>query len=530
MGFSATDAAALRPYADNVMIAGVKSKPELNGKLGMIVGTFDQQSGRIPVLVEGEPAAISLKPENLEGSGLPEGVVIPIHPSGPSEMPQQDQKPTAEAKPKPRRRKRVAKEDDDEVAAASPEPSEKRRRKRAASPEPEKRRRKRVAKEDDDEVAAASPEPSEKRRRKRVVKEDDDEVAELNAEAERFCLQGATPVNAAAEAEEDEEEAELKVAPRCCGRAMEADWRKKDGKLYYTCSRCHAFKWASDAARQLHHGPPCKCGQPSVAQPKRGEWVCAKTGGGVPCDFVQDATRRSGPAGAGASGAGPSSAGAADQADEEFLVGDETLRRLQRLFDVDYNDSKQLGIGRDANSKVPKGYYDSLKVRLAWRVRPPTQTVAQYEAFRAEQRSKGHAPTRLRQEHAEGVRKLLRGEKGLLEPLCEEANELLLLHGTKAEIVSSILAKSLDPGLARQGLFGKGTYFAEHPAKIDQYTVEDREFCGGKRQSKYGVVCTLHNQLYPRPELHPGNAHYALVCRVALGTPEVRVRVRVRVS
>ena len=82
MGFSATDAAALRPYPDNVMIAGVKSKPELNGKLGMIVGTFDQQSGRIPVLVEGEPAAISLKPENLEGSGLPEGVVIPIHPSG----------------------------------------------------------------------------------------------------------------------------------------------------------------------------------------------------------------------------------------------------------------------------------------------------------------------------------------------------------------------------------------------------------------------------------------------------------------
>ena len=128
------------------------------------------------------------------------------------------------------------------------------------------------------------------------------------------------------------------------------------------------------------------------------------------------------------------------------------------------------------------------------------------------------------------MRKLLRGEKGQLEPLCEEANELLLLHGTKAEIVSSILAKSLDPGLARQGLFGKGTYFAEHPAKIDQYTVVDREFRGGKRQSKYGVVCTLHNQLYPLPELHPGNAHYALVCRVALGTPEVRVRVRVRVS
>ena len=511
MGLSATDAAELRPYADNVMITGVKSKPELNGKLGMIVGPFDLQSGRISVLVEGTPAAISLKPENLEETGMPEGSFYHIHPSGPSTMPQQDQKPTAKAKP--RRRKR----------AASPEPEPE------PEPEPsEKRRRKRVAKEDDDEVAAASPEPSEKRRRKRVVKEDDDEVAELNAEAERFCSQGATPVNAAAEAEE-EEEAELKVAPRCCGRAMEAGWRKKDGKLYYTCSRCHAFKWASDAVRQLHNGPLCKCGQPSLALPERGEWVCAKTGGD-PCDFVQDATRRSGPAGAGASGAGPSSAGASDQADQEFLVGDETLRRLQRLFDVDYHDSKQLGEGRDYDRKVPRGYYDSLKVQRAWRVRPPTQTVAEYEAFRAEQRSQGHAPTRLRQEHAKGVRKLLRGEEGQLEPLCEEANELLLLHGTKAEIVSSILAKSLDPGLARQGLFGPGTYFAEHPAKIDQYTVEDREFRGGKRQSKHGVVCTLHNQLYPLPELHPGNAHYALVCRVALGTPKVRVRVRVRVS
>ena len=99
MGFSATDAAALRPYADNVMIAGVKSKPELNGKLGMIVGPFDLQSGRISVLVEGTPAAISLKPENLEETGMSEGSFYHIHPSGPSTMPQQDQKPTAKAKP-----------------------------------------------------------------------------------------------------------------------------------------------------------------------------------------------------------------------------------------------------------------------------------------------------------------------------------------------------------------------------------------------------------------------------------------------
>ena len=44
-----------------------------------------------------------------------------------------------------------------------------------------------------------------------------------------------------------------------------------------------------------------------------------------------------------------------------------------------------------------------------------------------------------------------------------------------------------------------------------------REYRGGRREGKYGAVCALHNQLYPLPELHPGNAHYALVCRAVLG-------------
>jgi hypothetical protein len=105
---------------------------------------------------------------------------------------------------------------------------------------------------------------------------------------------------------------------------------------------------------------------------------------------------------------------------------------------------------------------------------------------------------------------------------------VLVLHGTNPAVVKSILENSLDPGLAsrgalshipfhlivtsfihslldpidlcgivecfdlslsqatiliqltRIGLFGAGTYFAEHPCKIDQYTTADSVWRGGK--------------------------------------------------
>jgi hypothetical protein len=52
----------------------------------------------------------------------------------------------------------------------------------------------------------------------------------------------------------------------------------------------------------------------------------------------------------------------------------------------------------------------------------------------------------------------------------------------------------------------------------------DKEWRGGKRAKKHGVVNALHNELYPTPELHPGNALYALVCRVVLGKPHVTTK------
>jgi hypothetical protein len=154
-------------------------------------------------------------------------------------------------------------------------------------------------------------------------------------------------------------------------------------------------------------------------------------------------------------------------------------------------------------------------VQRAWRVSPPAETVSAYDSFL--QDSKGCEPTELREEYDKAVRRLMKGEK--LPELDRGANELMLIHGTKPETVANILEKSLDPGLAHNGIFGRGTYFAEHAAKIDQYVHVDKEWVGGNREQRYGAKCRLHNKLYPTSDLHPGNVHYALVCRVKFGTP-----------
>jgi hypothetical protein len=61
-----------------------------------------------------------------------------------------------------------------------------------------------------------------------------------------------------------------------------------------------------------------------------------------------------------------------------------------------------------------------------------------------------------------------------------------------------------------------------HPVKIDQYATIDPSFCGRKRDDK--VRYELHQKIFPTPDLHPGNVHYALVCRVVLGTPSQTTR------
>eukprot|EP01043_Picozoa_sp_COSAG02_P094230 COSAG02_NODE_30683_length_547_cov_0.691964_1_plen_93_part_00 len=69
-------------------------------------------------------------------------------------------------------------------------------------------------------------------------------------------------------------------------------------------------------------------------------------------------------------------------------------------------------------------------------------------------------------------------------------------------------------------LFGEGVYFCEAIEKADQYTGEaDHEYNeqGVDRYGSQYSLEALHSLLYPRPEDHPGDVCYALVCRVALG-------------
>ena len=90
--------------------------------------------------------------------------------------------------------------------------------------------------------------------------------------------------------------------------------------------------------------------------------------------------------------------------------------------------------------------------------------------------------------------------------------EHLLLHGTKPENLYDILFGGLDPGLAHNGLFGKGVYLAETAAKIDQYITEDAEW-HGKQDDASHPLHKLHKKLYESGVKHPGGVYYALVVR-----------------
>lgn len=181
---------------------------------------------------------------------------------------------------------------------------------------------------------------------------------------------------------------------------------------------------------------------------------------------------------------------------------------------VNYSDSKEFRTGHDVlNNEVLSGYHDFLEVKRAWKIAPPAESVAAYEKFRDTQSEENMKTTELRIDYSRAVDELL-------EPLDEDVNEVLLLHGTRPEVVAEILNKSLDPGMARKsGLFGAGTYFAEHPLKIDQYTTVDKGWAGASGRKH--PLRNLHQKLYPTPDLHPKNVRYALVCRVVLGKPEV---------
>ena len=156
-----------------------------------------------------------------------------------------------------------------------------------------------------------------------------------------------------------------------------------------------------------------------------------------------------------------------------FVVDERSRARLQDLFTVPAG--VQLGVGRDYNiGGGGPSDYDDLRVVDAWRILNPEKR-KRYEEFAKQigaqlsaAGSSSATPVPLRPAHAQAAAALLQEEAARLEPLSEGVNEALLLHGTKPEHLYSLLFEGLDPHLASEGLFGKGSYFAEDAAKVDQ--------------------------------------------------------------
>jgi len=228
----------------------------------------------------------------------------------------------------------------------------------------------------------------------------------------------------------------LKAAAEACKKCKESVQHKvvsqsnqngNAGRTYYNCSKCKHFEWVTSA-------PPAPLPTPA-------------TPGSV-----------------------------------EHLVDIATKKALQKLFEVPAD--AELGVGRDVTaSREP---YDHLRVECAWRVTNPNRR-KRYEDFVT--RKLGHpadgSPSTFipRQEHAAAVSELLASP--CFSPLAAAAapgtssdgvggretlreGEYLLLHGTKPELLFPILFEGLDPTVAKDGLFGRGTYFAEAAGKASE--------------------------------------------------------------
>lgn len=348
------------------------------------------------------------------------------------------------------------------------------------------------------------------------------ELRELQ-EYQQFCEEpkkASNSRNSEESSSDDSSVFELAIEPLCdkCPDEvlMIERHRNKDGKLFFSCPKCNNFMWPKEAYNNLPEGPHCHCMRPSypqlIADNEEGEssvWRCVNTDGQKGCDFelpIADTFRER------VEQLNMSQKLCADKTnswDEQYLVGARTKNLLQKLFHLSYDESKTVRSG-----SAPGGYADYFQVHRAWRVDIPQSQADAFKDFRATQ--EGCAiRTVLRPSHQQAMGELLQ-EDGNLEPLNKAANEVLLLHGTKPEVVASILEKSLDTEMANAGLFGRGTYFAEHPSKIDQYTTLDTSWVGNRRHP----LRETHKKLYPCPDIHGGNIFYALVCRVVLGAPD----------
>ena len=324
------------------------------------------------------------------------------------------------------------------------------------------------------------------------------------------------------EEENDDHEYEEEPYPRepehfckSCGKECKAAYSQRNHRWYWFCAVDGFDAWDKLKGFLSSDGPHCVCGEPSrMVRDPQGQryWQCRKTANACAFNaavddvvvvkkeheeeavlFVADGEKEKDVATITKQEEGSTF-------DEEFVASEQTTRRLTALFRMK-SSGYSLGRGK------PDGYFDDLEVVRAWRVKHRERR----ERYEARRESVAAAPSRV-DVALEGTKDLV--DSGDVEELDASKNEVLLLHGTRAEVVHGILERSLDPGLARGGLFGSGTYFADDASKIEQYVNTEKEAVPALR----ALYAKLYDFQGDRPD---ETLFYALVCRVILGEPLV---------
>lgn len=290
---------------------------------------------------------------------------------------------------------------------------------------------------------------------------------------------------------------------------------KFPGRGFYNCNSCGKFDWADETPTKLFDdkaGPDCKCKKASVQRavkvansPNKGRkfWCCAKGKAPRGCGFFEWVDQSM----AQSTGVTPRSLDYND-ADKKrpalpgyasYLSDWKKTEVLQRMMEVDPKFMMSYTGSR----------YDSIEVVGTWKINNNVQQ-EQFDAARAKMKresSKGNDDYGIPDTYSVPMNELAN------TPLNREAGEVILLHGTSPDNLHSILFEGHKTALAnKQGLFGRGIYFAENAAKIDQYSTNDEWY------QKDGNVGELHDKIYKGcGQMHPRNVRYALACRVLLG-------------
>eukprot|EP00439_Symbiodinium_sp_Y106_P024089 s1689_g2.t4 len=189
-------------------------------------------------------------------------------------------------------------------------------------------------------------------------------------------------------------------------------------------------------------------------------------------------------------------------------VDNETLQCIKGLFVV--TKPGELGRGRDAHEYSRA--YKNLEVVCAWRLEHPTHWL-KYAAERNAVNSNMAQLRRQKIELTSWKSKLEDASGSMPGSLFSQVGERYLLHGTSPQSVLDSLHQGFSDKLASlSDIFGAGSYFAEDPEKIDQYTQPD----GGYKTT--GLE-ELHEQLFAEEgNMHPGeDIFYCFVVRATCG-------------